>query len=407
MNKRSSRKKHQKTYQGDVKENKTYWKNAISIIISILIIGGVGFYFKNIKSPMAQKVEANSEISDETKDIAEEEKREEIIIKEPVKKAILISFAGDFTLGTDTKFGYDGSLPAAFINSGRNYSYFMQNVASIFNKDDYTLVNLETTFTDSNVKAPKDGEIFYNFKGPKEYVNILKTGSIDGVTISNNHIYDYGKQGIQDTVNTLKENNIDICGEGYKILKNIQGVKFGFLGYTGWEYSNELKTKIINDISELKNQGAEVVIPYFHWGIEKSYEPYDVQQNLARVAIDNGAEAVIGSHPHVIQSMENYKGKLIAYSMGNFCFGGNSNPPDKRTFILQVKANMQDDKLVNFEYKVLPAMVSSRSDRNNYIPTLATGENKTNILKTLNELSPTLNGSIKDEFFDIKKLISK
>jgi len=402
MNRRSSRNKHCKPYQGDVKENKTYWKNAISIIISILIIGGVGFYFKNIKSPMAQKVEANSEISDVTKDIAEGEKKEEVIIKEPVKKAILISFAGDFTLGTDTKFGYDGSLPAAFINSGRKYSYFMQNVSSIFSQDDYTLVNLETTFTDSNVKAPKDGDIFYNFKGPKEYVNILKTGSIDGVTISNNHIYDYGKQGIQDTVNTLKENNIDICGEGCKILKDIQGVKFGFLGYTGWEYSNELKTKIINDISELKNQGAEVVIPYFHWGIERSYEPDYVQQKLARFAIDNGADAVIGSHPHVIQSMENYKGKLIAYSMGNFCFGGNSNPPDKRTFILQVKANMQDDKLVNFEYKVLPAMVSSRSDKNDYIPTLATGENKTNILKTLNELSPTLNGNIKDEFFDIK-----
>ena len=155
----------------------------------------------------------------------------------------------------------------------------------------------------------------------------------------------------------------------------------------------------------LENQGAEVVIPYFHWGIERSYEPYDVQQNLARFAIDNGADAVIGSHPHVIQSMENYKGKLIAYSMGNFCFGGNSNPPDKRTFILQLKANIEDDKLVNFEYKVLPAMVSSRSDRNDYIPTLATGENKANILKTLNELSPTLNGNIKDEFFDMNKIM--
>ena len=108
MNKRSSRKKHQKTYQGDVKENKTYWKNAISIIISILIIGGVGFYFKNIKSPMAQKVEANSEIDNGTKDISQEENVEEIIIKEPVKKTILISFAGDFTLGTDTKFGFLG-----------------------------------------------------------------------------------------------------------------------------------------------------------------------------------------------------------------------------------------------------------------------------------------------------------
>lgn len=403
MNKRSYRNKHHKTYQGDVKENNTYWRNAISIIVSILIIGGVGIYFKSINNPMAQKAEANSEISDGTEDIAEEDKNEEVIVKEPVKKTILISFAGDFTLGTDTKFAYDGSLPAAFINSGRDYSYFTQNVSSVFSQDDYTLVNLETTFTDSTIKAPKYGDIFYNFKGPKEYVNILTMGSIDGVTISNNHIYDYGKKGMQDTVNALKENNIDICGEGYKILKNIQGVKFGFLGYTGWEYSNELKAKIINDISELKNQGAEVIIPYFHWGIERSYEPYDVQQNLARDAIDNGADAVIGSHPHVIQSMENYKGKLIAYSMGNFCFGGNSNPSDKRTFILQVKANMQDDKLVNFEYKVFPAMVSSRSDRNDYIPVIATDENKTNILKTLNELSPTLNGNIKDEFFDIKK----
>jgi len=401
MNKRSSRNKNEKACPGDIRKNKTYWTNAISIIISIVIIGGIAFYLKNINNPMAQKVEANSKISDGTKEITEEDKKEEIIVKEPIKKTILISFAGDFTLGTDTKFAYDSSLPAAFINSGRKYSYFMQNVSSIFSQDDYTLVNLETTFTDSNVKAPKDGDIFYNFKGPKDYVNILTNASIDGVTIANNHIYDYGKQGMQDTVATLKENNIDICGEGYKILKDIQGVKFGFLGYTGWEYSNELKTKIKNDISELKSQGAEVIIPYFHWGIEKSYEPYDVQKNLARFAIDNGADAVIGSHPHVIQSMENYKGKLIVYSMGNFCFGGNSNPPDKRTFILQCKANMEDDKLVNFEYKVLPAMVSSRNDRNDYIPTLATDENKTKILKTLNELSPTLNGNIKDEFFHI------
>jgi len=401
VNKRISKNKHEKRYQQDINENKNYLRNVISIIISILIVGKVGFYLKNINNFNVQKVKANSEISNEIKEVTQENKQEETIVKEPIKKTIYISFAGDFTLGTDTKFAYDGSLPAAFINSGKSYSHFMKNVSIIFSQDDYTLVNLETTFTDSNVKAPKDGDIFYNFKGPKDYVNILIKGSIDGVTIANNHIYDYGKQGIQDTVNTLKKNNIDICGEGYKILKEIQGVKFGFLGYTGWEYSNVLKTKIVNDINELKNKGAEVVIPYFHWGIERSYEPYDVQQNLARFAIDNGADAVIGSHPHVIQSMENYKGKLIAYSMGNFCFGGNSNPSDKRTFILQFKANMEDDKLVNFEYKVLPAMVSSRNDKNDYIPTLATGENKTKILKILNELSPTLNGNIKSEFFKV------
>jgi poly-gamma-glutamate capsule biosynthesis protein CapA/YwtB (metallophosphatase superfamily) len=402
MNKRRSRNKHRKRYRRNINRNKNYWKIAILIVISILILIGAGFYLRTIRNLNTQKIETSSETSDEINNSNEESLQEDNGLKEPVKKTILISFAGDFTLGTDTKFTYDGSLPAAFIKSGKNYSYFMQNVSSIFTKDDYTLVNLETTFTDSNVKAHKDGEVFYNFKGPKEYVNILSSSSIDGVTIANNHIYDYGSQGVNDTISTLKGKNIDICGEGYRILRDIQGVKFGFLGYTGWECSKDLKAKIANDISELKKQGAEVVIPYFHWGIERTYEPYDVQQNLARFSIDNGADAVIGSHPHVIQSMEDYKGRLIAYSMGNFCFGGNSNPPDKRTFILQIKANIEDDKLMSFQYKVIPTMISSRSDKNDYIPTLATGENKSNILKMLNELSPTLKGGIKEEFFKIE-----
>lgn len=377
-------------------------RNKVIIISILLILSVIGIHYYVIKSNTKEKDLDNNLVMNEAVNKKDEEFVEEVI-KEPVKKEIIISVAGDFTLGTDTKFPYDSSLPAAFINSGRNYSYFLQNVSNIFTKDDYTLVNLETTFTDSNVKAPKDGEVFYNFKGPKEYVNILTNASIDGVTIANNHIYDYGSQGVKDTVNTLKENNIDICGEGYKILKDIKGVKFGFLGYAGWEYSSKLRTQIISDISELKKQGAEVVVPYFHWGIERVYEPYDVQQDLARFAIENGADAVIGSHPHVIQSIENYKGKLIAYSMGNFCFGGNSNPSDKRTFILQLKANIEDDKFKEFEYKVIPAMISSRSDKNDYIPTLATGENKADILKTLNELSPTLNGSIKEKFSKIDK----
>ena len=384
------------------KDERENMRNKFLISLALLALITVGIYCIIKPNTTAKTLDDDSVISESVKEKDEEIIKEEVIKKEPNKKEIIISIAGDFTLGTDTKFAYDSSLPAAFINNGGNYSYFMQNVSSIFSKDDYTLVNLETTLTDSNVKAHKDGEVFYNFKGPREYVNILTNASIDGVTIANNHIYDYGSQGINDTINTLKENKVDICGEGYKILKDIQGVKFGFLGYTGWEYSNELKTKIVNDISELKSQGAEVIIPYFHWGIEREYRPYDVQQNLARFAIDNGASAVIGSHPHVIQSMENYKGKFIAYSMGNFCFGGNSNPPDKRTLILQLKAKIEDDKLVDFEYKVLPTMISSRSDKNDYVPTLATGENKTDILKTLNELSPTLNGKIKDEFFSIK-----
>ncbi len=373
---------------------KSYLTSVILICLSLLSISGLGYYLKmqGVKSNNVH-VEIDSQISNPI---------EENIKEEPEKKEVIISFAGDFTLGTDSKFAYDGSLPAAFINSGKDYSYFMQNVSSVFSKDDYTLVNLETTLTDSNIKTIKQGEVYYNFKGPKEYAKILTNGYIDGVTIANNHIYDYGSQGINDTINTLKENNIDICGEGYKILRDIKGVKFGFLGYTGWQYSDELKAKIVNDINELRAKGATVIIPYFHWGIERVYEPDDVQQKLARFSIDSGADAVIGSHPHVIQRMENYKGRLIAYSMGNFCFGGNSNPADKRTFILQLKANLENDRLINFEYKVIPAMISSRNDKNDYIPTLATGENRADILETLNKLSPSLNSNIGDKFFYIK-----
>lgn len=403
MNRKSSENKHPKRADGYVRKTKSFFKSAIFLILSVLIVGCLAAYLKSMNSSAKQKVEANEEKEDAVKEMTEvPHNQEESIVKESVKKTILLSFAGDFTLGTDTKFAYNTSLPAAFINSGKDYSYFLQNVSNIFANDDYTLVNLETTFTDSDAKAPKDGDVFYNFKGPKEYVNILTKGSIEGVTIANNHIYDYGKQGIADTVNVLKESKVDICGEGYKILRDVQGVKFGFLGYTGWEYSKDLKEKIKNDISELRKQGAQIIIPYFHWGIERSYEPYDVQQNLAKFSIDNGADAVIGSHPHVIQSMENYKGKLIVYSMGNFCFGGNSNPPDKRTFILQARVNMENDELKNFQYKVLPAMISSRNDKNDYIPTLATGNSKEDILNTLNELSPTLRGKIKDKFFEIE-----
>ncbi|MBN7574939.1 MULTISPECIES: CapA family protein [Clostridium] len=402
MNDKNSRISHGETYIRDRKKKSNYLKYITFILVAILVLTSSLIYLKYGKGLSDKKNTANDKVNGETDKSIDDDKYKTNKLKEPIKKTIVISFAGDFTLGTDTKFPYDGSLPAAFIGSGKNYSYFMQNVSSVFSKDDYTLVNLETTFTDSKDKAHKDGEVFYNFKGPKEYVNILTSGSIEGVTIANNHIYDYGKQGINDTINTLKEKNIDICGEGYKILKDIQGIKFGFLGYTGWEYSNNLKSKIIGDISELRKQGAEVVIPYFHWGVERKYEPDNVQKSLARFSIDNGADAVIGSHPHVIESMENYKGKFIAYSMGNFCFGGNSNPSDKRTFILQIKVNTEDDKLSSLEYKVIPAMISSRDDKNDYIPTLAGGENRTEILRKLNELSPTLNGNIKDEFFKIK-----
>lgn len=318
------------------------------------------------------------------------------------KKEIVISAAGDCILGTDDKFGYDMSFPAMLTNQNNDYGYFLSNVKNIFEEDDYTIVNLENPLTDEQVKADKGEGTVFHFKGPSEYTKILTSSSVEGVTIANNHIYDYGIEGYKDTVESLKNANLDFCGEGNVILTEVKGIKIGFLGYTGWSNDNALKEKIRADINNLRDQGAKIVIPYFHWGIERENIPYSVQTDLAHYAIDNGADLVLGSHPHVIQSIENYKDKLIVYSFGNFSFGGNFNPEDKRTFILQVKFNFLDNEMEDYAVKIISTSISSVDYRNDYKPTPMEGEAKTQFLKTINELSPTLNNKISDEFFLLK-----
>lgn len=111
------------------------------------------------------------------------------------------------------------------------------------------------------------------------------------------------------------------------------------------------------------------MIPYFHWGDESEHLPNPVQTNLAHIAVDAGADLVVGTHPHVIQSMEVYRGKLIAYSFGNFAFGGNSNPSDKRALILQTRFTAVDGSVRDVGFRVIPTRVSSPEAFNDYAPT--------------------------------------
>lgn len=369
----------------------------IFALILVLIIGGA---YYGINKHITNKKEAAKNEELLAKENEEKNTSKEEVSKEP--KDIVLTMAGDFTLGTDDTFNKSTSLPAAVSNSGNDFSYLLKNVRKVFEDDDYTLVNLETTFTDSTQKKDKGDAIQFHFKGPKSYAKILTSSSIEGVTIANNHIYDYGTQGFNDTVKTLQDNKVDITGEGHKIVTEIKGIKFGFLGYQAWDNSDKTKENIKNDIESLKNDGVKIVIPYFHWGYEKATKPSPYQVDLAHFAIDSGADMVVGSHSHVIQSLEDYKGKLIAYSLANFCFGGNSNPQDMRTFILRTKLNFIGDELSNMEYEVLPATISSVSSKNNYVPTLATGTKGDNILKYMNELSPTLKGKISDKYFKLQ-----
>jgi hypothetical protein len=392
------------------------------VLISSSIIVLLGFTFSYYLGSTTNKTETKEELSkneltkpvkedlpktkatvpdkSDEKDITEtlDEEPTPVIspVKETKKSEILISSVGDCTLGTDISFNKSTSLPVIYQKSN-DPEYLFKNVSGIFEKDDFTVANLETTFTNATVERPKT----FNFKGDPELANSLILGSIEAVNLSNNHIYDYNQKGFNDTIKTLNEKKIEFFGEGYKLITTIKDVKFGFLGYQGWTNDKKLLEKLKGDIESLKKENCIVIIN-FHWGQERKYYPNAIQKELAHYAIDNGADLIIGHHPHVIQGIEKYKDRYICYSMGNFCFGGNSNPSDKDTFIFQSKFIVENNKLTSLGIKVVPCSISSVPYKNDYSPTPLKGSDKTRLLTKLNKLSINLDQKVDDNFYFIK-----
>lgn len=314
----------------------------------------------------------------------------EPIDEEPIEEetppediVITISLAGDCTIGTDETFTYTNSFPDRLNKVDGDWGYFFAGVRDIFENDDLTLVNLETTFTKATKKANKR----FRFKGDPSYVNILKEGSIEMVNISNNHIYDYLQQGFDDTLETLDNAGLLYSGEGYKAFYESQGITMASLGYQGW--NTDIKDQVKSDIEEVRDQ-ADIVIVSFHWGIETKNYPNDVQLELGRFAIDAGADVVAGHHPHVIQGIDKYNGKYIVYSLGNFCFGGNRNPKDKDTFIFQNQFTFSDGELIDSHGIIIPCSISSRKDVNDYQPTVLEGEEAERVMNRILKYSSSL-----------------
>lgn len=302
---------------------------------------------------------------------------------EDIYDTITISAAGDVTLGRDYAYAYERSFDHELVVQGNDYGYFFRNVKDIFAQDDITVVNLETTLTTAEKKAEKQ----FRFKADPSYVEILKEGDIETVSVANNHSHDYLEQGYQDTVHTLEEAGIGYFGNGYTDLKEVRGIKIGFAGFVSWEVSDQQKEEIQKSIDSLRTAGADIVIVMFHWGIERDYYPNSVQTELAHYSIDHGADLVLGGHPHVLQGIEEYNGKNIVYSLGNFSFGGNKNPSDKDSMVFVQKFNFKNGELISQEKEVIPCSISSVKDRNNYQPTPLQGEEKQRVLDKIEEIS--------------------
>ena len=282
---------------------------------------------------------------------------------------LTISAAGDCTLGTEESFGYEGTFPAAWDGAGGDGSVFLAGVQPIFAHDDLTVVNLEGPLTTRGERQDKT----FAFRGDPAYVELLKSGSVEAATLANNHSYDYDSDGYWDTFKVLGDNGILPFGYEESQLVTVKGIPVGLVGINALE--GGAPDQLLAELEKLKDRGARLVVVYFHWSSELETRPDEDQVYLAHMAIDQGADLVLGAHPHVIQPVETYKGKTICYSLGNFCFGGNSNPRDKDTFIYQQTFRFQKGHLLGADPgKVIPCRISSTPDWNDYRPTLVEGE---------------------------------
>lgn len=288
----------------------------------------------------------------------------------PQGDSFLISFAGDCTFAANHNATPSWDLFPTIV--GDRYDYPFAGVRSYFEADDLTLVNLECALTtyDPTEEEMKQLGLYdkqFRFRGPLAYANILTAGSVEVASVANNHARDFAVPGWQETLKTLKEAGVGYASWGYNCLITTQsGLKVGIYANNSWVTASGM----VNEIKKLREQGAEVVIVSLHWGDERHYAPNAKQQELGRLAIDSGADIVFGHHPHVLQPLEFYNGGLIMYSMGNFSFGGNRNPSDKDTVVVQQEFIRTADGTVTLgETILIPCRISSIPNRNDYLPT--------------------------------------
>ena len=304
----------------------------------------------------------------------------------PTPTTLTVTFAGDCTLGTDVSFSSDTSFNTKY-EAVDDPSYFLANVADIFKNDDLTVVNMEGTLTTSSTRQDKT----FAFKGPADYAQILVKGNVETASLANNHSRDYGEQSYTDTISALENAGIGTFGYDRIDYRDVNGVKVALIGTYELAKHLDIQDELKQNIKTAKENGAQLVAVYFHWGTEKETVPDETQIQLGHIAVDEGADLVIGSHPHVIQGYEKYNGRYIVYSLGNFCFGGNPNPSDKDCMIFQQTFTVTgNDVATDDNINVIPCSISSVSNSNNYQPTPATGDEKTRIEAKIKKSSDSI-----------------
>jgi poly-gamma-glutamate synthesis protein (capsule biosynthesis protein) len=268
-------------------------------------------------------------------------------------------------------------IPARSVNqqaTNRNdFHWPYLNIAPLLNSADITLINLESPFV-TGCQTTISGMVFC---GDVRNVEGLVYAGVDVANLANNHLNNYGVAGVNETVKLLNQNNILTSGLGEPAFTDVRGIKFAFIGYNDLLNDPQIVTKIQNDIKSIRNQ-ANVIVVSFHWGNEYTRQPTKRQKMLAHTAIDAGADVIIGNHPHWIEPLEIYQGKVIMYAHGNTVFDQMWSEETKLGVI--GKYTFYDNRLIGIDYT--PVKIRDYGQ-----PEILTGAEKTAVLDLLRDSS--------------------
>ena len=247
---------------------------------------------------------------------------------DPLEKVVgvTLAFVGDIMFDRGVK-------ESIFKNGGGDFNFPFEKIYEDLKQYDILFGNLEGPISD---RGENQGSL-YSFRMDPKTAEALALAGFDVLSLANNHIGDWGEEAIKDTIKRLDSAGILVAGadltqeEDYlpKIL-NIRGVKIAFLAFFN---APEIEIKKSVELAKLN---ADIVIASFHFGDEYKKEPNENQKRLARLAVDAGADLVVGHHPHIIQEVELYKNSYIAYSLGNFIFDQSFSKETMRGILLEV-----------------------------------------------------------------------
>ena len=307
---------------------------------------------------------------------------------------ITLTAVGDVTIGRNVQHKGTSIFEKELKKQKNDPNFIFRNVKQIFEEDDLTSANFEGVLADTyTIPSSKKNNEFLFLASP-EYADVLRNNGIEAVTMENNHVGDFGEDGVNSTIAAMETAGVAWANKNHMAVYEVQGVRIGILAYqivpplrSDEMQADALQAQVASDIARAR-QSCNLVIVSFHWGKELDYSPRNEspyrQVTLGRAAIDAGADLVLGHHSHRINPIEKYNGKYIVYSLANCSFAGNNKPSDMCTFIFQCKFRIKNGQLVDNPFRIIPCRISSRRDYNDFAITPYTeADNIKTVISTL------------------------